>query len=877
MENFDIKEFYNNENLSLMKIDQNISMKFIYDNLKDEHYSFDKIGIKIIKKKKEFFDIQYKDKEFNDFFQNPINIQIMNNKIDIISIAHLKTLIDKYNIIYPKLECNNCKKLLNGFDNIINHKNHEILVEDLIHFNRIKENDFKDYFKKEKNIGIKCLGKEFKNPEDFETNFMYYFKDYDKIYKNKPFKLYDNKVREEFINTWSVNLSLSTRKLIAYFGQSGIGKSITMIILLKYVINHKNYGTLYLNMKSLYTLFKKKEYNIIKQIIIDEIPYLFCNRYDEYLKCIKAIASFSIENFDSIWSLLAKILEIINDIPKDNKKYFFVFDQYNNKIDENDRLKNIYQEFALNKSKKMLGILTYSSMNNKDIKDYKINFIKSQLDKEFINEMIFFKNLKELNEIFDYETLSFNDYYYDELFDSFGNNIKYYNIIYDYYYNQKQDEIEKYVDNEKEKIKNKIKKFYDCESNMKNIIKLLYFSTTTKYDLDSFLKISNFVPFKYFNPIIEYEKENNKYIMINYAFPLIEEIRNELLNEIIYFESNIYKALSKSDLVDDGAREEIFEKFVTFHLNPKAGNDNRKIFFKDIDIDDTINMKSFLTKINEKINKRKNKKQLMEGTYLLTQKIINEKEIDILIVKIKQNKKAIVYALKITIYKPDYKILTKNKLVECMNSLKENIENIYDIKVIYNSFAYIFDKSYKDGTLLKNMINKCNNEGISYIMFDPINLEFYDRLGNSTYYLDTNTSPPGINPHQKMDQMINDDTDLFDDFLKFIPKTKVSLEEAIYKIQPFEKQNALKELREKMENGKTIKDLKFERIVYDLTEEDLCKTEIYIGKTKLCHFMIYYSQIREKFIHKFLNDEKDVIYEENKPHSNYAVYSIIRN
>ena len=80
-----------------------------------------------------------------------------------------------------------------------------------------------------------------------------------------------------------------------------------------------------------------------------------------------------------------------------------------------------------------------------------------------------------------------------------------------------------------------------------------------------------------------------------------------------------------------------------------------------------------------------------------------------------------------------------------------------------------------------------------------------------------------------------------------------------------------------MENGKTIKDLKFERIVYDLTEEDLCKTEIYIGKTKLCHFMIYYSQIREKFIHKFLNDEKDVIYEENKPHSNYAVYSIIRN
>ena len=41
--------------------------------------------------------------------------------------------------------------------------------------------------------------------------------------------------------------------------------------------------------------------------------------------------------------------------------------------------------------------------------------------------------------------------------------------------------------------------------------------------------------------------------------------------------------------------------------------------------------------------------------------------------------------------------------------------------------------------------------------------------------------------------------------------------------------------------------------------------------------MIYYSKKRNKFIHYFLNDVDGVIFEENKPYMNYAVYSIIRN
>ena len=877
METFDLVKFYNNEKLSSMMIDQNISMEYIYTNLKNEKHLLEEQGIKIIKKKNELFNIQYKDIEFNNFFETPIKIEIKNKKIDIISCDHLTNLIDKYNIMHTKIECNKCKKVLDGVYNIIEHKNHQISIEDKDFFIRIKEEHFQDFFPKEQELGVKYLGKEFKNPEEFEKNFKYYFKNYDEIYKDKPFKLYKTKTREKIVDAWSVNMQLSVRNFFAYFGQSGMGKSITMILVLKYNINHKNYGTLYLNVKSILNLFEKKEYNSIKQILIDEIPYLFYNRYDEYFKCANTIALFSFESFDSFWDLIVKILEIINDIPKDNKIYFFIFDQYNDKTDKNSRLIKIYQEFSVNKSKKKLGIITLSSMNNKDIKDYKINFIRSQLDKKFINEIIPLKDLKELNEIFDLEKLSFDDYYYDEFFDSFGRNIKYYNIIYDYYYNQKQKEFEKYMDEEKKKIKNKIKEFYDCESNMKNIIKLLYFSTTTEYDLDRFLKIVEFVPFKYFDPKIECKDENTKYIIIKYAFPLVEEIRNELLGEIIYFELNIYDTLCQKDLLDGGARGELFEKFVTFHLNPKSGLDNRKIFFKDIDIDDTITMKSFIPKTNEKIIKRKKKKKLAEGTYLFTQKIINGKDLDILIVKIKKDKKAIVYAMQLTIHKPDDKMFTKIYLINCLKLLKKNLENIYDFEIIYNTFAYIFDKTYKDETLLKNMINKCNYEGISFMLFDPINLEFYDRSGAKTEYLDTNTSSPDINTHQKRFHMINDDSDLFDDFLKNIPKTKVSIEEAFYKIQPFEKQKALEDLRKNFENGNTIKDLKYERIAYDLAREDFCKTEIYFGKSKDCHFMIYYSKKRNKFIHYFLNDVDGVIFEENKPYRNYAVYSIIRN
>ena len=127
----------------------------------------------------------------------------------------------------------------------------------------------------------------------------------------------------------------------------------------------------------------------------------------------------------------------------------------------------------------------------------------------------------------------------------------------------------------KEKIRKKIKIYLDCDSDEKNITKLLFFSTNTQYNLNSFLKISKFVPFKYFIPkLIEVEKQNYL-IKINFAFPLIEEIVNELIESALYLDLNIYTTLCEHKIIDGGARGYLFEKFVTFNLDPKPINPKR--------------------------------------------------------------------------------------------------------------------------------------------------------------------------------------------------------------------------------------------------------------------------------------------------------------
>ena len=109
-----------------------------------------------------------------------------------------------------------------------------------------------------------------------------------KYIKIRPFKLYTDKLRENNISLFIFNI-ISNGIFIQYFGQQGMGKSISIVALSKYMIAHDFKGTLYLNLKCLNTMLDKKDYSKFKQIIIDEIPYLFYQNYDSYITCIKLI------------------------------------------------------------------------------------------------------------------------------------------------------------------------------------------------------------------------------------------------------------------------------------------------------------------------------------------------------------------------------------------------------------------------------------------------------------------------------------------------------------------------------------------------------------------------------------------------------------
>ena len=208
-----------------------------------------------------------------------------------------------------------------------------------------------------------------------------------------------------------------------------------------------------------------------------------------------------------------------------------------------------------------------------------------------------------MEDIINIDTFKFEDDSLDEHFNNLGRNVKYYNIL-TYHYNNKGD-IYKLMEGIKQDIKENIKIYYECNEDERNIIKLLYFSTKTQYKFEHFLDIVKYIPFKYFIPRIIKDKKNELYIQVYFAFPLIEIIVNELLENIIYFDLNIYQKLSENKEIDGGARGQMFEKFVTYYLNPKAYNINSKKFFEDINITDNIEIDKFIPRKNEKIKEKK--------------------------------------------------------------------------------------------------------------------------------------------------------------------------------------------------------------------------------------------------------------------------------
>ena len=724
MENkFDLKQFYEKEKINEMKLDENLTMFDIYEelklknNLKEETFvlSVKNKDIKITVFNNETFELIYKNIELSELFIIPFNmiIERKNLKIEVIGAMHLNHLLRKYEIKNRIIECGRCKEIIKWWNDLFRHNEHPINIKDQFIFNYILKSDFDNFFKYETNFE-----KSFDSPDSFEKNFKYYFKHY-YIYKDKEFKLFNDKKRDIFIRRMLLTQQFIQRNTLI-FGQTGMGKSITILRVFKYLINHKNYGTLYINCKCLTQLLEKNEYETFKSVVIDEIPYLFCGDYESYYECLNIINKYELKNGNNnLWILIKTIIEFVIKIENFAiKNYIFIFDQYNNTTDKEHYLSAICKKFLHNDYS--IGIISLCSMNNSDIKEYKIQKIELELSPLKNNN---YTDIYEVNDLFDINTLIFKDEETDHYFDLLGRNIKTYNILKEK--ENHEDELSKYFKGEKDKIYKNIEDYYECDKDDMNITKLLYFSTTSKYNLDNFREKAKYIPFKYFIPEISVNEKKDKYI----AFPLVEEAVNELVYSIIYKDINFYKTLVDKKDIDGGARGILFEKLVTYYLKPNKNENNYK-FFNDITIEDEVIVKKFVPKSNEKKKKYKEiKKHLDDGVYLFTQTMTTGKAFDLLIVTIKKNYAKII-AIQVTIHKPDKDIYNKLILQNYFTSLKDYLGKFYDFEYSKNdfSFIYIFDLSFRESNKKEfdSMMKKCYINDVDFILFDATNLKFVD-------------------------------------------------------------------------------------------------------------------------------------------------------
>ena len=299
-----------------------------------------------------------------------------------------------YNIRNISFNENNYLK--KTYENLKEHEKHlDVCIKESITIKQIPENLFKNYF----NEGFNFENEDIE-PMKYEPNFNLYFKDSEIILKRKIKSIVLKDKIEFFYDRYQNRMKLidiiddRSKPLRHFFGQPGIGKTFCLIGILKYIIDHSVIGTFYINCKTLSTLKIPVK---IKQLIIDEIPFLFYDNYDDYSKCAEKIINYCYDkNNSSFFDLINIVIEQI--LISQNKKdiYIIVFDQYKDNFDKDGKqIESLYNKLIIKKDDKIkettFCLLTFSSMNNNDIRKYKIKYLQRTLNDEIHNSYPFFE------------------------------------------------------------------------------------------------------------------------------------------------------------------------------------------------------------------------------------------------------------------------------------------------------------------------------------------------------------------------------------------------------------------------------------------------------------------------------------------------------
>ena len=737
-----------------MKIKDDLTMEAVYQTIQKylkKNKKFDKNTILKIDQKhsiKIFFQLNNcislaVDDEYFDLFMEPIKYKMITKKkkiihLEIIAVSQLNSILEKYNFNEALIFCKQCNNEYYSLEmeNLIKHEKHiDSCIKESIFLDIKPKKSYADIF----NENDYFFGKSYL-PLKFEPNFTLYFKDSDIIIEENSLKIFEdiNQTRATILQKIDVINSVDSLK--KYFGQPGRGKTLSLIGILKYLINHKYKGTFYINCKTLSTLQETIE---LKQLIIDEIPFLFYNNHEDYLECAKTISDYNYlqkDNPSSFFILINLVIDYIIQNPK-KKYYIIVFDQYNDKIDiDGKQLDKIYDKLIKHKDENIknifFNIVTFSSMNNKDIRKYKIEYIKNVINKKDDKG----NQILEINKL-DYNLSIDKGGLYDQNLERLGYGLKHYNKLRYYYFRQQTGYMFDLIETAKEKIENNLYDFFKIDkeniSNDSSKLNLLCsFSVDVEYSEDKIIKIIDNIPFKYFDVVKSEQKD--KYI-ITFAFPLVSEIFNEIYTHIINKNPHLYTNITSNSNLDGGAKGKFFEKIVTYYLDIKSeryskNKQNKQIdFFLDYPIQYHIEIDTLVLNRNEKFEKVSFDKNLNKGIYLLTQRRYNGKAFDIAILKVSEINEMI--AAQISIRKKY--IFTKEEISEYLLNLKANVQNYFGLTVNNSNlyFCYIFEKNNTAMT----MIDKCDTNGLKYLFFDVINESFVDKYGN-----DINTLKPHL-------------------------------------------------------------------------------------------------------------------------------------
>ena len=355
----DIEQKMKLEDMIIYEIqDKKITMELLYEKLKNEiekifeqndknlisptnYYRLillDQISAKINKIEDGiFFDFSIGNTVEHQLLIEPIKTKIKINNVsfdlDIISSNQIEFIIKKEKLSSPVLSCKKSNKLYD-FDiyNLMDHKNcQDTLIYEYYKFFELKtEEEFKNFFPK-------FNKDDFESPEDFDVNFDAYFNKDKHIKSNSKFKYYKD-IKERQLLSSKIKNPKFFGKFLVYYGFPGIGKSITVLHVLKYEINHENIKTLYIHCKHLNSLNKEYKYYKIKDLLLYEIPFLFYNDFSSYQEYVDLIKYFK---FALYGTYIDQINDIINFLAKKPYKYLIVFDQYNQPTDPEEKIKNI--------------------------------------------------------------------------------------------------------------------------------------------------------------------------------------------------------------------------------------------------------------------------------------------------------------------------------------------------------------------------------------------------------------------------------------------------------------------------------------------------------------------------------------------------------